>query len=306
MSVTNGSQIGIDTGKVVAVAQQMIEINNRLISDFSAVEEALKRLGAEWSEPSDVAAAAFKCFDEIKTKYFDPTVAERCELAQFLCDAVGIGYENTENQNKKVLEGLFDVGETSPSIAYSKTQNSTSYTSEEKSDDNLSGKENQRISDVSNNKYFNSYNNGNLSGYKYQCVSYVYGRLEEKLGIDYNGSTNYAKDAAVSNRMHNNAIISADNGKQYRVNVYEETSGEHIAANSWVSFGANSYSPTAGHIIYVEDVVVENCEKYVYFTHGGQSLHSSGNDGVLYKQKFSEFVNRPGGCVGVITFSEVR
>lgn len=116
MSVTNGSQIGVDTGKVVSIAQQMIEINNRQVGDFSAVEEALKRLGAEWSEPSDVATAAFKCFDQIKTKYFDPTVAERRELAQFLCDAVGIGYENTENQNKKVLEGLFDVGETAPSI----------------------------------------------------------------------------------------------------------------------------------------------------------------------------------------------
>ena len=100
----------IDTSKVKTIASEMIDINNRYKDDFSEVEQAINRLKTDWQQPQKVSSAAFACFDEIKTKFFEPSITERRELAQFLCDAVGIGYEEVENTNKKLLEGLFDVG----------------------------------------------------------------------------------------------------------------------------------------------------------------------------------------------------
>lgn len=97
----------IDTAKVKSIASEMININNRYKEDFSAVEQAVNRLKSDWQQPENVATAAFACFDEIKSKFFEPSIAEKQELAQYLCDAVGIGYEEVENTNKKLLECMF-------------------------------------------------------------------------------------------------------------------------------------------------------------------------------------------------------
>lgn len=99
----------IDTSKVKSIASEMIDINNRFKDDFSAVEQAIKRLKNDWQQPQKVSTAAFACFDEIKAKYFDSSVKERKELAEYLCDAVGIGYEETEKTNKNLLEDLFNI-----------------------------------------------------------------------------------------------------------------------------------------------------------------------------------------------------
>ena len=80
------------------------------------MEQAINRLRTDWQQPQKVSSAAFACFDEIKAKFFEPSITERRELAQFLCDAVGIGYEEAENTNKRLLEDLFDVIATIPSI----------------------------------------------------------------------------------------------------------------------------------------------------------------------------------------------
>ncbi len=111
----------IDTSKVKAIASEMIDINNRYRDDFSAVEQAINRLRTDWQQPQKVSSAAFACFDEIKAKFFEPSITERRELAQFLCDAVGIGYEEAENTNKKILEGLFEVVESPLSSMVSST-----------------------------------------------------------------------------------------------------------------------------------------------------------------------------------------
>lgn len=107
----------IDTSKVKAIASEIIDINNRYKDDFSAVEQAINRLRTDWQQPQKVSSASFACFDEIKSKYFDSAIGERQELAQYLCGAVGIGYEEVENTNKKILEDLFDVATTISSIA---------------------------------------------------------------------------------------------------------------------------------------------------------------------------------------------
>ncbi len=106
----------IDTSKVKTIAGEMIDINNRYRDNFSAVEQAINRLRTDWQQPHKVSAAAFACFDEIKAKFFEPSITERRELAQFLCDAVGIGYEEAEKTNKNLLEQLFDVSRAVSSV----------------------------------------------------------------------------------------------------------------------------------------------------------------------------------------------
>ena len=127
--------IGIDTSRVVEIASEIIQINNRYQNDFSVVEQAINRLKNDWQQPQKVSSAAFACFDEIKSKYFDSAIGERQELARYLCDIVGIGYEEVENTNKKLLEGLFDAGGVATSTAISvnnigtSTVHSENYTS---------------------------------------------------------------------------------------------------------------------------------------------------------------------------------
>lgn len=101
--------INIDTAKVKSIAGEIVKINNRCRDDFSAVEQAVNRLKDDWQQPQNVASSAFACFDEIKAKYFEATVQERQGLAQYLCDAVGLKYEEVEKGNKSILEGLFDI-----------------------------------------------------------------------------------------------------------------------------------------------------------------------------------------------------
>ena len=116
----------IDTSKVKAIAGEMIDINNRYKDDFSAVEQAINRLRTDWQQPQKVSSAAFACFDEIKSKYFDSAIQERQELARYLCDIVGIGYEEAENTNKKLLEGLFEVDGSATSSIVSSYNTKTS------------------------------------------------------------------------------------------------------------------------------------------------------------------------------------
>ncbi len=99
----------IDTAKVKSIASEMIDINNRYKEDFSSVEQAVNRLKSDWQQPENVATAAFACFDEIKAKFFDSSISERQQLAEYLCNAVGLGYEDVENANKSLLEGLFEA-----------------------------------------------------------------------------------------------------------------------------------------------------------------------------------------------------
>lgn len=126
---TVNKTIGIDTSRVVEIASKIISLNNRCRDDFSAVEQAINRLRTDWQQPQKVSTAAFACFEEIKSKYFDSAIKERQELAQYLCDAVGIGYEEAENTNKKLLEGLFEVdgGATSSIVSSYNTKTSAIY-----------------------------------------------------------------------------------------------------------------------------------------------------------------------------------
>jgi len=188
----------IDTSKVKTIASEMIDINNRYKDDFSAVEQAINRLRNDWQQPQNVSTAAFACFEEIKSKYFDSAIKERQELALYLCDAVGIGYEEAENTNKRLLEDLFDVACTVSSIV---------------------GVVNNNNQDVKNNKYLKSFSENKdystIIGYSdsYRYNQNHYDELFKRNGTNY-GCAHTAEAMAYS--MYNNIKITPDNAEMIK------------------------------------------------------------------------------------------
>lgn len=168
-----------------------------------------------------------------------------------------------------------------------------------------------------NKKSYESYVVGNDGGYKYQCVSYARNRMVEKLGLNTNYTYRYgdAKDVAKKwmaeinktkykdeNGKHYQ-IAPGKDGKNYKIQAYTDDKGSHIQADSFVCFGATKGN-SAGHIVYVESVQMENGKKYVYYSEGGEGYHKAGTDGVLKRQLYDDFMTKHGKYTGCVTFTE--
>ena len=155
-------------------------------------------------------------------------------------------------------------------------------TSEDKPTGVYADKVGKRVSNTA------TYNNDSAKG---QCVWYVRGRVQEKLGITM------AKHGH-ANQMWYNAKSSAK----------VKASVDNIRPNMIVSYkyGTSSAGQTYGHVIYIEDVVGDT----VYYTEGGSGYYKSGTDGVVKtatRQGIMEGVNKNGKRMGssVIGFIDV-
>lgn len=124
--------------------------------------------------------------------------------------------------------------------------------------------------------------NYNNSAAKGQCVWYVRGRANEKLGKDtgaignanemwYNAKED-AKLSATSNNIKPNSIIS-------------------------YKYGSGNLGQKYGHVIFIEDVVGDT----VYYTEGGSGYYKNGTDGVVKtatKEQILQGVNSSGSRIG--------
>ena len=124
-----------------------------------------------------------------------------------------------------------------------------------------------------------SYNNSAAKG---QCVWYVRGRAQEKLGVN---------------------LGSMGNGNQMWYNAKDDAklapTAANIKPNTIVSYkyGTSSAGKKYGHVIYIEDVVGDT----VYYTEGGTTYHNNGTDGVIKtatRQGILDGVNNNGGHMG--------
>lgn len=148
-----------------------------------------------------------------------------------------------------------------------------------------------------------------------QCVTYAWYRMKEKL-FGYNvdtglsGGTGDGKDVARSfvNQGYGEygtspyRTLYAKNGTAYRVTAYTNDGGSHIVSNSFVCFNheSNHTSNVAyGHVVFVEEVVVINGVKYVYYTEGGAGY----TKWEPRRQTFAEFYNNGNGYTGTVTFT---
>lgn len=124
-----------------------------------------------------------------------------------------------------------------------------------------------------------TYNNDAAKG---QCVWYVRGRANEKLGKNIGAMGN-------GNEMWYNAKDSAK----------VEAKPENLRANMIVSYkyGTSSAGQKYGHVIYIEDVVGDT----VYYTEGGSGYYKNRTDGVVKtatRQGIINGVNNSGGRMG--------
>ena len=124
-----------------------------------------------------------------------------------------------------------------------------------------------------------SYNNSAAKG---QCVWYVRGRAQEKMGVN---------------------LGSMGNGNQMWYNAKDDAklapTAANIKPNTIVSYkyGTSSAGKKYGHVIYIEDVVGDT----VYYTEGGTTYHNNGTDGVIKtatRQGILDGVNNNGGHMG--------
>lgn len=132
-----------------------------------------------------------------------------------------------------------------------------------------------KVADISHSGYNNSAAKG-------QCVWYAKGRASEKLGV---------------------TLGSMGNGNEMWYNAKPEArlaaTIENLKPNTLLSFkkGTSQAGQTAGHVIYIEDVVGDT----VYYTEGGSGYYKNGTVGVVKTASRSDIlngVNSQGGRIG--------
>lgn len=273
----------IDTSKVKVIAGEMIDINNRYRDDFSVVEQAINRLKTDWQQPQKVSSAAFACFDEIKAKFFEPSITERRELAQFLCDAVGIGYEEAENANKKLLEGLFDIVGTTSNVVKEAVDNKTIDTSKTSSplDLQINNRESLPYNDI-------GLNVGQCAGYAVSRFNYIY----PNISIDCANANN------LLNKNRNNSTVTVIDGG------WENISKLKLPCIA-ITEGAPYNGVLYGHAMVIEDITFNedgtikdiyysNSNAYDYNTgiSSADGKFTSGIDGTVQKLSYSKFISQ--------------
>lgn len=135
-----------------------------------------------------------------------------------------------------------------------------------------------------------TYNNGAAKG---QCVWYVRGRANEKLGKTV-GSLGNANEMWYNAKSDSKLSATTENIKPNII----------VSYNKGTSSGGQKY----GHVIYIEDVVGDT----VYYTEGGSGYYKNGTDGVVKtasKQGIIEGINSNGnrmgsGVIGFIDLSK--
>lgn len=148
--------------------------------------------------------------------------------------------------------------------------------------------------------------------YGQQCISYAWIRAKEKLfgnPVNLTGgkSSGNGKDVAHNFVAYGFTEESPRqlyaNGNLYYMTAYENDYGEHIQSNCMVCFDANSNRTNSeyGHIVFVEEVTIQNGVKYVYFTEGGPGFFTW----EVKKLTFDQFYNSGRGYTGTVCFTKM-
>ncbi|MBR2589506.1 MAG: hypothetical protein IKE65_01120 [Clostridia bacterium] len=99
------NEVSINTGAVEVAVRTLSTINRRFDTDFNSAQSSMNSLKATWS--SSAANKAIDKFNKMKQTYVGPEGQRSMVMEQyikFLAEAVDIGYETTESENKKLSE----------------------------------------------------------------------------------------------------------------------------------------------------------------------------------------------------------
>jgi len=155
-----------------------------------------------------------------------------------------------------------------------------------------------------NSRFYNEYRTGftaaNGTVYKFQCVAYAKGRTHELLGITFDRAWGIGKDVAKNLKDLDGEVIVGYSGT-YQIVYY---GAETVIAPSVVSF--NSILPD-GHVVFVEDVWIDNGVIYVKYSEANANGKSEGggDDGLFQILTLDEFREYQNGLIDGIHFERV-
>lgn len=96
--------IQIETGKVVAAADQISELNHQMDHEFEKLEKAIQRLNGRWnSRASDVVIGKFY---SVKNNFKDSRYKVMQDYSNFLKQQVSDGYNATESANTNLADAF--------------------------------------------------------------------------------------------------------------------------------------------------------------------------------------------------------
>lgn len=98
------NQIQVDTGKVVAVANRISELNHDIDNEFERVEKAIQRLNGRWNSRS--SGVVIGKFYSIKNNFKDNRFKVMQDYSNFLKQQVSDGYNTTETANTNLADAF--------------------------------------------------------------------------------------------------------------------------------------------------------------------------------------------------------
>lgn len=98
------NQIQVDTGKVVAGANRISELNHDIDNEFERVEKAIQRLNGRWNSRS--SGVVIGKFYSIKNNFKDSRFKVMQDYSNFLKQQVSDGYNTTETANTNLADAF--------------------------------------------------------------------------------------------------------------------------------------------------------------------------------------------------------
>lgn len=96
--------ITVDTTAVTGTATNLQRLNRELRDNFSGVARAVTRLDGGWD--GQAAAKAIRRFSDMQQRLTENRYQALDNYARFLCQQVGVGYEETEGANKSLADAF--------------------------------------------------------------------------------------------------------------------------------------------------------------------------------------------------------
>jgi len=155
-----------------------------------------------------------------------------------------------------------------------------------------------------NSRYYNEYRMGFATSdgtvYRFQCVAYVKGRTHELLGLVLDRAWGVGKDVAKNLKDLDGEIVYGLY-EDFRIVYYDSGT---LKPHSVASF--NSVLPD-GHVVFVEDIWIENGVVYVMFSEANANGKSEGGgtDGLFQILTLDEFKVYQGGLIDSIHFESI-
>ena len=161
------------------------------------------------------------------------------------------------------------------------------------------------LNESSYSEYRNGFTSENGKQWRYQCVGYAKGRLQENLGVSLGAWGDGGKAASTLwDRYKDNPVISGKDGS-YKI---ELCSADNVKAPSIASFNPILPSNPEGHVVYIEDVWQDEngvtMVKYSEANADGKG-DGGGTDGQLQTVTLAEFKNYHNGVNNMLHFEKV-